>query len=187
MKRFIPALIVLLPVLAFAAEHGGEAAHEGGVPKVVLYQAINIIILIAGLVYYTKDATIQFFKDRRATYVTAAHKSAVAREEAEKQFRDIKHKIDQLDLTEADSLAKARAHAEEIKQQLLAEAKEVSTRIREEAQLTVQLETKKAQRELREQLLKDSMEAARAVLAKDIGGNDHQKLQGDFVKSIEVL
>ena len=89
--------------------------------------------------------------------------------------------------SEADTIAKAKAHAEEIKTQILAESKEVSARIRSEAALTAQLETKKAQRELREQLLKDSVDAARMVLSKDINSNDHQKLQSDFVKSIEVV
>jgi F-type H+-transporting ATPase subunit b len=187
MKRLTSALIILLPTLIFAAESGGDLSHKGGVPKVLLYQAINIAIVVVGLVDYARDAVVDFFRERKLSYLAAAHKSALAREEAEKRFLDIKHKIAQLSTTEEHSLAKAREHAEEIKQQILAESKEVSLRIREEARLTVQLETKKAQRELREQLLKASFEAARAVLSKDIGGNDHQKLQGDFVKSIEVM
>lgn len=188
MKMLIAIVLALLPSVVFAAtaEHGG-AHHVEGIPKVVIYQVINVVLLFAGIFYYTKDAAIQFFVERRSTYVSAAKKSAIAREEAEKQFMDIKNKITHLAEGEANALAQAKAHAEEIKAQILAESKEISARVRSEAILTAQLETKKAQKELREQLMKDSVEAARMVLTKDIGSNDHQKLQGDFVKSIEAV
>lgn len=190
MKRILPLLIVLIPALVIGAEHGVAehgAEHPIEIPTVVWYQLINVAILVAGLVYYTKDMIVKTFADRRVTYVSAAHKSAAARDAAEKQFMEIKHRITELDRTREDALAKAHAHAEEIKQQILAESKQVSARIREEANITAQLETKKAQRELREQLLQDSVEAARMVLTKDISSNDQQKLQTDFVKSIEVV
>lgn len=174
-----------MPALLLAS--GGEGHHAEGIPSSVLYQFINVAILVIGIVYFTKDSIVEAFAGRKSSYVAAAEKSAIAREQAEKQFMEIKHKVDQLGQTEAESIAKAKQHAEEIKQQILAEAKEVAARIREEAQLTVQLETKRAQKELREQLLKDSVEAAKMVLTKDIASGDHQKLQGDFVKGIEVV
>lgn len=188
MKMSLALLLALLPtaVFAAAAEHGGGHQAEG-IPTVVIYQIINLTILIAGLIYFTKDGVIQYFSGRRMDYVSAAKKSAIAREEAEKQFLNIKNRIADLDKTEADVLAKARAHAEEIKSQILAESEEVSTRIRSEAALTAQLETKKAQKELREQLLKDSVSAARVALTKDLSNSDHQKLQNDFINSIEVV
>lgn len=184
MKSILTLTVMLLPAVSFAASGGG---HHEGIPTVVIYQVINVAILFAGIFYFTKDGAIQFFAERRSGYVSAAKKSAIARDEAEKQFLDIKNKITHLVETEADALAKAKAHAEEIRAQILAESNEVSARIKTEAALTAQLETKKAQRELREQLLKDSVETARMVLTKDIGGGDHQKLQADFVKSIEVV
>ncbi len=184
MKKAIALLIALVPALALAA--GGEGHQSEGIPSAVIYQFINVAILITGIVYFTKDSIVEAFNARKSAYVAAAEKSALAREQAEKQFNEIKGKLEQLTKNEADSIAKAKQHAEEIKQQILTEAKEVSARIRDEAQLTVQLETKRAQKELREQLLKDSVEAAKMVLSKDIAGGDHQKLQGDFVKGIEV-
>lgn len=188
MKRSLAAILALLPAvaLAAAAEQGGSH-HAEGIPTVIIYQVINVVILVAGLIYYTKDGIVQSFAERRAAYVSAAKKSAIAREEAELQFLGIKNKIAHLEATEADAIVKAKTHAEEIKAQILIESKNVSARIRSDAALTAQLETKKAQKELREQLLKDSVEAARTALSRDIGSNDHQKLQGDFIKNIEVV
>jgi F-type H+-transporting ATPase subunit b len=73
-----------------------------------------------------------------------------------------------------------------LKNQIIDEANQVSKRIKDEAELTARLETQRAQKELRHQLLNDSVEAARIVLTKDIGANDQQKLQNEFINHIEV-
>ncbi|MEN0058911.1 MAG: ATP synthase F0 subunit B, partial [Bdellovibrio sp.] len=143
-------------------------------------------ILVGGLVYFTKDAVIQFFSGRKAQYLEAAQKSAFAREQAEKEFVDIKHKLSTLEATREESLRKAQQHSDELKKQIMDEAAEVSKRIREDAELTAKLEVQRAQKELRQQLLQDSLEAARIVLTKDIGASDQQKLQKDFINNVGV-
>lgn len=182
MKFFGLVLISLFPGLALAA--GGH--HGEGVPKVVIYQVINVVILFGGIIYFTKDSVIAFFKDRSSQYLEAAQKSAFAREQAEREFVDIKNKLAQLDATRTESLKKAQAHAEDMKKQILDEAQVVSNRIKEDAKLTAKLEVERAQRDLRQQLLKDSVEAARVVLTKDLGSADQQKLQKDFINHVGV-
>lgn len=185
MKLLLNALISLTPALAIAAS-GGHGGHDVGIPTVVLYQLINVVILVAGLIYFTKDSIVTFFKDRKAQYLEAAQKSAFAREQAEREFVDIKTKLAQLDATRAESLNKAQAHANDMKKQILDEAQAVTKRIKDDAQLTVKLEVERAQRDLRQQLLKDSVEAARTVLTKDLGNADQQKLQKDFINHVGV-
>ncbi|XGC80855.1 hypothetical protein ACES2L_16140 [Bdellovibrio bacteriovorus] len=183
MKLLLNLFIILAPAAVFAA--GGEH-HGEGVPKVVIYQLINVTILFAGLIYFTKDSIVSFFSGRKAAYLEAAQKSAFAREQAEKEFVEIKHKLETLENTRAESLKKAETHSAEVKAQILAEAAEVSKRIRQDAELTVKLEVQRAQTELREQLLKDSLEAARIVMTKDLGSNDQQKLQKEFINHLGV-
>ncbi len=182
MKIFLNILVLLAPAVVLAA--GGH--HGEGVPKFVLYQAINVTILVVGLIYFTKDGIVQFFSGRKAAYLEAAQKSAFAREQAEKEFVDIKQKLAHLSETREESLKKAQAHADDLKKQILTEAQEVTKRIRDEAELTTRLEVERAQKELRSQLLKDSVEAARIVLTKDLGAADQAKLQKDFVNNVGV-
>ncbi|MNL12602.1 ATP synthase subunit b [compost metagenome] len=184
MKLLLNILILLAPAVLMAA--GGEhGAGHNEIPKVVIYQFINVVILVGGLIYFTKDGIIQFFSGRKSAYLEAAQKSAFAREQAEKEFVDLKNKIANIDATRADALKKAQEHAEDVRKQILAESQDVSKRIREEAELTARLEIQRAQKELREQLLKDSLSAARTVLTKDLGANDQQKLQNEFINNIE--
>ncbi|WP_413583025.1 ATP synthase F0 subunit B [Bdellovibrio sp. HCB288] len=187
MKVLVNLLIILAPAIVFAAgaEHG-DGHHAIEIPKVTIYQAINIIILFAGIVYFTKDSIVSFFGGRKSAYLEAAQKSAFAREQAEREFVDIKSKLANLNSTRQEQLAKAQAHANDLKNQIIEEANSVSKRIKDEAELTAKLETQRAQKELRTQLLADSVEAARIVLTKDIGAADQQKLQNEFINHIEV-
>jgi F0F1-type ATP synthase, subunit b len=182
MKVLATIALLMMPALALAA--GGHG--EEGIPKTVIYQAINVIILVGGLIYFTKDSIVGFFSGRKSSYLEAAQKSAFAREQAEREFVDIKNKIANLDKTRAESISKAQDHAKDMQKQIMDEAAAVSKRIQDDAQLTAKLEIARAQRELREELLKSSVEAARVVLTKDISSNDQQKLQTEFVKNIEV-
>lgn len=182
MKLILNLMVLLAPAVVLAA--GGH--HGEGIPKAVMYQAINVVILVAGLIYFTKDGIISFFAGRKTAYLEAAQKSAFAREQAEKEFVDIKSKLANLDQTREENLRKAQAHAEDLKKQILDEAADVSKRIQNDAELTVKLEVQRAQKELRSQLLKDSVEAARIVLTKDLGSSDQQKLQKEFINNVGV-
>lgn len=187
MRLLLSFSILLTPMVVFAA--GGSASgdhHSVEIPKAVIYQAINVLILAVGLVYFTKGAVVQFFAGRKTAYLEAAQKSALAREQAEKEFTEIKNKLSALDANREESLKKAQLHAEDLKNQILEEAKSVTKRIREEAELTAKLEVQRAQKELRAQLMADSVEAARIVLTKDLGAADQQKLQKDFINNIGV-
>ncbi len=181
--KMLAVLFLIIPTAAFAA---GGGAHDG-IPSTVIYQAINLTILFSGIIYFAKDGVKQFFADRKTQYLDAAKKSAAAREEAEKQFQDIKAKIDHLNATYASSIAQAKANAAELKEQMTADANALAKRIKDEAELTVRLEVERAQAQLKQQLLKDSVDAARMVLAKDVNSADHAALQSQFSKNIEAV
>lgn len=188
MNKWIPFLLVLGTSAAFAS--GGHGEHETGpveVPKVVLYQAINVAILFGALFYFLKGTVIKFYSERKSGYLAAAQKSQAAREAAEKQFVDVKHKLDQLEASQDESLARAKAEANDMRQSLIKDAQEAAARIKNEAEQTAKIEIQKAQTHLREQLLKDSLEAAKTVLSKDIGSADHQKLQSEFVNKVQAV
>lgn len=187
MKKWFAFLLVMGASIAFAAGGHGEHGGEVHVPKVVLYQLINVLILFGGLFYFLKNVVIKFYADRKANYLSAAQKSQAAREEAEKQFVEVKNKLDKLEATTDESISRAKAEAVDMKNDLIKEAQEVAARIKKEAEQTAKIEIQKAQTQLREQLLKDSIEAAKAVLSKDIGSADHQKLQSEFVNKVQAV
>lgn len=187
MKSILVLISLILPAICLAAggEHGGGHGHLGP-SRTEIYQLINVVILLGGVIYFVKDQAIEFFKNRRTDYLAAAEKSASARRQAEADFAEIKNKIDKIDATRAEMIAKAQAHAADVKKQIIEESEAVAKRIKDDAELAARVESQKAERDLRQQLIKDSITAARSVLSKDISAGDHQKLQGDFVRGVGV-
>jgi F-type H+-transporting ATPase subunit b len=187
MKKWIPFLLLLGANAALAAS--GEH-HESGpveVPKAVLYQLINVLILFGGLFYFLKGHVVKFYKDRKAHYMVAAERSKAAREKAEQDFLDIKHKLQQLEATADESYDRAQAEAKNMRQQMIKDGEEMAARIKNEAQQTAKIEIQKAQQHLREQLLNDAIKAAKSALTSDIAAADHQKLQGEFVNNVQAV
>lgn len=187
MTKWISLLILLAASTVFAASGGHDAHGPVHVPKAVIYQAINVTILFGGLFYFLRGAIVKFYKDRKAHYLVAAERSKAAREKAEQEYLDIKHKLSQLESTADESYNRAQVEAKNLREQMIKDGQEMAARIKHEAEQTAKIEIQKAQQHLREQLLKDAVKAAKATLTSDIGAADHQKLQGEFVNNVQAV
>lgn len=172
--------------MAAAEEHA--AAHGSQIPgRLIFWQIFNLTILFGGLTYFLRKPLVDFFRQRQSGYVAAASQSQAARQEAEKHYFEIKNKIEYLEQSHDESVARAEAEAADLRKAMLKEAEELSARILNEAETTVRLELQKARQELHEKFVNEAVTAARTVLSKDIAAQDHSRLQSEFVKHIEAV
>lgn len=186
MKHLGLISLILVSFAGIALAQEGHGGHDAGIPwKTIGWQVFNLTILFAGLIYFIKDNVRVFFASRKDGFVEQAKKSQAARAEAEKQYLEIQHKIEHLESTREESMARAQAEAADLRKSLIKEAEELAARVRNEAQVTAKFEIAKAKKELHEQFVQNSVTAARQVLTKDIGAADHQRLQGDFMTKVE--
>jgi F-type H+-transporting ATPase subunit b len=180
----------LIFLLLLAGTHAALAASggHGEIPTAtILWQAFNLVV-VAGILYFaTGKLIVSVFAQRQASFMASAKKADEARAEAEKQYSDIKSRLERLNQTRDENLSRAAAEAADVRKQLIHEAKDQAKRIRQEAEVTATIETQRAQRELQEKFVRDTINLARQVLAKDIGSADHNKLQNDFAKNIEAV
>ena len=178
-------ILILIASAAQAAEH--EGAHAAGVPASVFWQCFNFFFVGLILYFVTRKSLPELFRQRQAGYVASAKKADEAKLEAEKQFLDIKHKLEHLNTSYNENVSRAHAEAADLRKQLIQEAKEQARRVKDEAEMTVKIDLQKAQRELHQVFVKESIEMAHAALSKDIASADHQKLQTEFAKNIEAV
>lgn len=179
-------ILILMAGAAHAADHSG--AHAASVPiSSVLWQCFNFGLVLLIIYFAARKKVPELFRQRQAGYVASAKKAEEAKMEAEKQFLDIKHKLEHLNTSYDESVSRAQAEAADLRKQLIQEAQDQARRIKEEAEITIKIDMQKAQRELHEVFVKDSIGMARAALSKDIASTDHQKLQTDFTKNIEAV
>lgn len=179
-------IALFLLVSAIMQTASAADGHGASVPlREVFWQVFNLTILFGGMIYFLRQPVKNFFAQRRTDFVDAANKSQAARLEAEKQFADIKNKLQLLESTRTESFARAEAEAADMRRQMIKDAEEIAQRVRHEAETTAQIEVQKARTELREAFVKEAVDAARTVLTKDIGSQDHQKLQNDFAQHLQ--
>ena len=184
MKLSVVIMTMACAAFAFAAEHG-EVHHAEGVPKVVLWQVVNLAIIFAFVYWKFGKSVTGTFTTRHSIFVSEAEKSKSIQQDAEKKLLDIKHKISHLEATAEESVLRARAEAADLRNQLLQEAKQFADKIKREAETAAQIEVQSAKRALHEEVVRESVKQAKEILKKDVGQSDQQRLQEKFSNEIE--
>ncbi|MES2857437.1 MAG: hypothetical protein V4692_16315, partial [Bdellovibrionota bacterium] len=111
----VAALISLFSSITLGADggHGG-----GGIPESVMWQAINFA-LYAGLgFYFLRKPVKNYFAGRVSNFNLALTKAQAARAEAEQRKAEIQDRLNKLEATSADSIAKAKAESEALKNRI---------------------------------------------------------------------
>lgn len=181
-------LFIILSMVQIANAAGAEhGAHSNEIPSVIIWQVINLGILFAVIYKYTKQPIIDFFSGRQKDYLSQAEKYKAIYKDAEKEFLDIKHRLEVLNKTSDESINKAKQEALDMKKQMIQDADEMANKIKEEAKQAAKIEAQKVYQKLHDKIVTESIAAAKSVLSRDIGAQDHLKLQTDFNKNIEAV
>jgi F-type H+-transporting ATPase subunit b len=176
------AVLSLLSSLALAAE-GAEA----GIPAVVWYQVGNFALFVLILFFLLRKKVVLFFREREEAFRQAVLKAKATKEDADNRKRQIEERLSKLEASTSQSIEEARVEAENMHRQIVQEAKELSVRLQEDARRTADFEIQRAQVELRNELLTESLAAAKKVLGEKVVEADQKRLQTEFVDKIQVV
>jgi F-type H+-transporting ATPase subunit b len=160
---------------------------EHGVPKIVIYQALNFFGLLLILYFVIKNKVSSFFVARHKTLTAAITEAQRMRTEAAKLHEEYSVKIQNLEREADNMLNQMKREGKEAKQRLLDEAKKLAEAIEREAKRTAENEVGRAKSELYEDVLQQSLEGARMLLSKTVVDNDQRRLQKEFVEKIEAV
>lgn len=188
--RALPTIgiVVLLTLpLAFTTLAGAGGEHHDGIPTMLWLQVVNFTLYVGLLVFLLRKPVRNFFEGRVDGYNSALHRAAAQKTEAETKRREIQERLTKLESTSAQSIAEARAEAEALRQRVLVEARELSEKMRGEAQRTAQIELERAKFALRQEMLSQSMQLATKILSDKIQDQDQKRLQSEFVEKIQVV
>ena len=156
------------------------------VPVVVLYQAINVAIIIIGSFYFGKQKVIEFFLLKRNKFLQAQEKSLIDLRKAEHEHHEVKTRLDKLKITRDESLLKAKTDAIELEKKLIFDAHNMVKRLNEEAILTARIEKDRAKKLIREQLIREAFDLSKKDLLLKTSPEDQRKLQADFIEKFRV-
>ena len=153
----------------------------------VAYQAINFALYVAILVYVLRQPIKTFFRTREETYKQSLIKAENARRAAELKKREIQDRLHKLESSSHDSIATAKAEALALTSQIQQQAEQMSARLKQEAQRSVENELERAKTELRQDMLNQAVVLARKLLADKMAEPDQKRLQTEFVDKIREV
>ncbi len=179
---------ILFTSFATASSEGGShgAEHEG-VPVVVLYQAINVTIIFGLGFYFGRQKIVDFFLQKRNHFLQAQEKAQSVLRLAEQEHSEVKTRLDKLKVTREESISKAKADANELRNQIVNDAKSLAKKLQQEALLSAKIEVERAKYQLKEQLIKEAFELSKKDLSSKATFDDQKKLQEDFISKVQVV
>ncbi len=181
MKRTVLAGLLALAAAAPAAASEGGSAGLGD----LAWPAVNLLILLAALVYFGRRPIQDFFASRQDRIRDDLDAAAAALAEAEARHTDWQRKLVELDAAMTRIREQARERAEAERRHILADASAAAERIRNDARTAVDQELRRAREELRREAAELALEIAAETLRARITDADRSRLVDDFIETIE--
>lgn len=174
------AAMMLMPVVAAA-----ESAEHGGGSGELLWQAVNLAIVLGVLVWFGRKPILEFFAQRRHQITHDLEAAATLLQEAEARNSEIQRRLVDLDSQIEDLKEVAKHRAEDESERIIAEAQRTAERIRTDAEATVEQELRRARRLLRAEAAELALELAGGLLREQIGDGDRDRLLDEFITRVE--
>jgi F-type H+-transporting ATPase subunit b len=185
----LPALLLLLTLLGGTPTPaaGAEGGHAGGASHAtdLLWQALNLVILIAVLLLFARKPIQAFFSARRKQIATDLESAAALLAQAETRYSEWQHKLIDLNADMARIRAEGRARAEDDRAAIIADAQAAAERIHKNAVATVEQELRRAQSQLRVEAALLATELAEGILREKIEAADRDRLIDEFITRVE--
>jgi len=174
-----------LAALAVAGVPGAAWAAEGGGLADLLYQALNLAILLGVLIYFGRKPVMAYFASRRSDIKRDLDSAAELLAAAEARNSEIQRKLADLESEIEETRETARKRADEECERILAEARKAAERIRSDAHAAAEQELARARRELRAEAADLAVQLAGELLREQTGEGDRERLLDEFITRVE--
>lgn len=151
--------ILLLATIATASEAGPALAHDDHhIPwEAIRNQAINLGLLLAGMLFLLRKSIPTAFAARRESYMEEAQKTEAALKLAEAELKDIKTRLAELEAGVESAVAKAEKEAILVGAKIVTDSQAQGKKIVDDTALIINAELIKAKNQIREKIISQSM------------------------------
>lgn len=182
MSRAGALLLLLAASPALAASEGG---HGGGLGT-LLWQALNLALLLGVLIYFARKPVSEFLARRRTTIQQDLDASAKLLAESEQRLAEWKQRAAGLDAELAEIREASRRLAEQEREAILAQARITAERIRRDAGVAVEQELQRARVRLSEEAAELAVELAGRLVREQVREDDERRLFDELVTRLET-
>lgn len=188
MNKFVSFLVMAFISSGAIASSAGESHGEShGIPPVVFYQTINVLIILVTGIFYGRPKVAQFFKQKRNQFLLDQNKAQSFLQAAQVEHSEAKRRLEKLRSTYEEAISKAGADANDLKKQLIQDAEQNAKKMKTEASQMARFQIEKAKKEVRTQLIVEAFELSKKDLSGKATSADQKKLQEDFISKVQVV
>lgn len=166
------------PAVAAGAEHGPSHAE-------LIWQAVNLALLVGIIVYAARRPVKSFFAERREQIQNDLEESAEFLKQAETRYAEWQRKLVDLETELGQIRAMARQRAHEERDRILAEARAAAERIKDDARAAIDQELRRAEGALRQEAADLAIELAAKLISDQIDDSDRARLVDEFITRVE--
>jgi F-type H+-transporting ATPase subunit b len=181
-------LLVALASVACASSGGGEPhADSGALLKDFLYRCLDFGITFGLLAYFVTKPIRNGLAGRREGVEKALREAEAAREAAEAKFAEYDQKLSRAEAEIAELQAELRREGEAERERILASAREMAAKVRQEAEKSAAGEVAKARAALREESARMAIAIAEELLKKNVTAADQDRLVSEYMQKVGEL
>jgi F-type H+-transporting ATPase subunit b len=184
-RRFIPEATLALVLISFALPAIASEGGSGVSIKELVWQAVNLIILLGVLFAVARKPITAYFADRRKQIQDDIATADALFADSRRQFAEWQAKLADL-ASEIETIqSEARTRAEEEREQIIAAAHDRAERIKSDAVVAIDQELRRAQEELREEAASLAVDLATKMLDDQVDDRDRDRLLDEFITRVE--
>ena len=177
-RNAIALSVFLLALPAYAADPSASGMQS------YVWPAVNLVILLAVLVYFARKPLRAFFDKRRSDISEELQSSADELATAESTYAKWQRRMIDLEGELDEIRATSRQRAEAERERIIQDARATAERIRNDATVAVELELRRAREILREEATQLAIELAGERLSREVTEADRDRLIDEFIGRI---
>lgn len=184
----VTVLLVGLAAVALAAS-GGDGHHvdSGVLLKDFLWRCLSFGVTVGVLVYFVRKPIRQGLAGRRDGIEKALRDAEAAKAEAEAKFAEYDRKLSKAAAEIEEIQVALRREAELERERTLANAREMTEKIKQEAEKSAANEIAKARTELRQEAARMAIAMAEDLLKKNFTSDDQNRLVSEYLQKVGEL
>lgn len=177
MRKFVYLLMISLPALA---SEGGEGSG------IILWKAVNMLVLL-GIIYYFGGKHIKrFFEGRRQSVASMVEEAQKAKEDSIKALQEAKAKLEEANYKLQEGIKIAQETAKMERENALKQANEIAERIKKQAQENIAIEIRKAEARLKKYAAQKALEVSSKLIKEKANPETTRNLIEKSLRKLEA-
>lgn len=189
MKKFLTvsvALIISLFFVVASAWSAGGGHGASGPGREFVFVLINFALLLMVLYFALRRPAKEFFAARALKIQQHIDESKNLHDEAYRALEEIECKLKNVDVEGKEFLATVKDQAEQEKQSIIAQARDMAEKLKSDTDRKIQGELLRAKMELKAEAAQLASQLAAKEIKDNISADDQVRLGAEFIKRIKT-